>query len=138
MSENTSPHSHAGNHEPDVVDARAIWRSAAALIAVIVVAGILMQALMMYFSGRSELSPLAAPSAPSTPAQANAPLLNPNQRAALLEFRAAERAYLNEYQWIDQDAGLARIPVARAVEILSKSGLPPAIGKTTATGEARN
>ena len=42
----------------------------------------------------------------------------------LRQMRQAEEAVLNSYGWVDKDAGIVRIPVDRAMEILSKKGLP--------------
>jgi hypothetical protein len=42
----------------------------------------------------------------------------------LREMRAAEDATLNSYGWVDKNAGIVRIPVDRAMEILAKKGLP--------------
>jgi hypothetical protein len=42
----------------------------------------------------------------------------------LRQLRGAEDAMLNSYGWVDKDAGIARIPVDRAMEILAKKGLP--------------
>jgi hypothetical protein len=39
-------------------------------------------------------------------------------------MRAAEDAALDSYGWVDKDAGIVRIPVDRAMEILAKKGLP--------------
>ena len=42
----------------------------------------------------------------------------------LRQLRAAEDAALNTYGWVDKDAGIVKIPVDRAMEILAKKGLP--------------
>jgi hypothetical protein len=42
----------------------------------------------------------------------------------LRQMWAAEDATLNSYGWVDKDAGIVRIPVDRAMEILAKKGLP--------------
>jgi hypothetical protein len=42
----------------------------------------------------------------------------------LREMRAAEDATLHSYGWVDKNAGIVRIPVDRAMEILAKKGLP--------------
>jgi hypothetical protein len=42
----------------------------------------------------------------------------------LRQLRAAEEAALNSYGWVDKDAGIVKIPVDRAMEILAKKGLP--------------
>jgi hypothetical protein len=35
-----------------------------------------------------------------------------------------ERRYLDDYAWIDKNAGVVRIPVERAIDILAERGLP--------------
>jgi len=42
----------------------------------------------------------------------------------LRQMRAAEEATLNSYGWVDKEAGVVKIPVERAMEILAKKGLP--------------
>jgi hypothetical protein len=50
----------------------------------------------------------------------------PNQE--LTEFRTRETAELNSYGWIDRTAGVVRIPVNRAMELLLQRGLPTRAG----------
>jgi hypothetical protein len=42
----------------------------------------------------------------------------------LREMRAGEDTVLNSYGWVDRDAGIVRIPVDRAMEVLAAKGLP--------------
>jgi hypothetical protein len=42
----------------------------------------------------------------------------------LQQFRAAEDADLNSYGWVNRDAGVVRVPVARAMQLLLQRGLP--------------
>jgi hypothetical protein len=42
----------------------------------------------------------------------------------LRQLRAAEDAVLSSYSWVDKDAGIVKIPIDRAMEILAKKGLP--------------
>ena len=44
--------------------------------------------------------------------------------ASLAELRAAEDADLNSYGWVDREAGIARIPIDRAMQLLLEHGLP--------------
>jgi hypothetical protein len=53
------------------------------------------------------------------------PRLEPNPLAPRRALRATEEALLNSYGWIDRNAGIARIPIDRAMEILVERGLPP-------------
>jgi hypothetical protein len=40
------------------------------------------------------------------------------------EMRRIENARLQSYGWIDQTAGIARIPIDKAMELLATRGLP--------------
>lgn len=42
----------------------------------------------------------------------------------LAELLAKERTVLSSYGWIDREAGVARIPVTRAMDLIVESGLP--------------
>jgi hypothetical protein len=59
-----------------------------------------------------------------------APNMSPEpdlQVASSLDYqamRAAEAAQLNSYRWVDREAGIAAIPIERAMEILAGRGLP--------------
>lgn len=45
-------------------------------------------------------------------------------RAELAKHREREQEISMTYGWTDQDAGIARVPIDRAVEILAERGLP--------------
>ena len=58
----------------------------------------------------------------------------------LLEMRAAEDAVLQSYGWVDHRAGIARIPIDRAIELVVERGLsasapPPASTRTPQASE---
>ena len=62
-----------------------------------------------------------------------APLLEENPSAqAVAARKATERAQLDSFGWVDKDAGLARIPVAEAIQRLAETGL--AVGAPETTG----
>jgi hypothetical protein len=52
------------------------------------------------------------------------PRLQQNPRTELAEVRAEEDRNLHIYEWIDSQAGIARIPIERAMDILAEKGLP--------------
>ena len=52
------------------------------------------------------------------------PRLQVDASKELRQMRAAEDAALSSYGWVDKDAGIVKIPVDRAMEILAKKGLP--------------
>ena len=52
------------------------------------------------------------------------PRLETNERLEINDFRLQEEEKLNSYDWIDQKAGIARIPIDRAMQLLAQRGLP--------------
>jgi hypothetical protein len=71
-----------------------------------------------YASGptaRPERSPSPVTATPSTPA---APRLQVDPGRDLQEVRAAEETLLKSYGWVDRKAGIVRIPIDRAIELL--------------------
>jgi hypothetical protein len=67
---------------------------------------------------------------PSPLAEANVPRLPPGPRLQpapvkdMDELRARETSALNSYGWVDRQAGVARIPIDRAIDLLLEQGLP--------------
>jgi hypothetical protein len=43
----------------------------------------------------------------------------------LLQLQAREEAILTSYGWINQDAGIVRIPIDRAMALMAEEGPPP-------------
>jgi hypothetical protein len=52
------------------------------------------------------------------------PRLTVNPGQDLKTMRAAEDGLLNNYGWVDQEKGIARIPIEDAIQILAQKGLP--------------
>jgi hypothetical protein len=52
------------------------------------------------------------------------PLLQVVPSEELAAHREVERLFLEQYQWIDPEAGVARIPIDRAMAILAERGMP--------------
>ena len=52
------------------------------------------------------------------------PRLQTDPAIELKQFRAAEDAKLNSYGWIDRNAGIIRIPIQRAMDLVVQRGLP--------------
>lgn len=55
-----------------------------------------------------------------------APRLSSAPREELLRARAEDDALLSGWGWTDTGAGLVRVPIERAVELVLARGLPPA------------
>lgn len=52
------------------------------------------------------------------------PQLENNETIDIDKFRLREAQTLNSYGWVDQDAGVVRIPIDRAMELVAQRGLP--------------
>jgi hypothetical protein len=67
------------------------------------------------------VSPMVSASLRRTPPE---PRLEPDPVAPRLRMRAREDAVLTSYGWVDRNAGVARIPIERAMDLLVERGLP--------------
>lgn len=52
------------------------------------------------------------------------PRLETNETMEINAFRLQEEQTLNSYGWVDQQAGVVRIPIDRAMELMAQRGLP--------------
>lgn len=70
------------------------------------------------------------------------PRLEENERIEINNFRLGEEQKLSTYGWVDEKAGIVRIPIARAMELTVQHGLPtlPRTGTVppSAVNTARN
>jgi len=93
-----------------------------AVLAVMVL--VLMGALLWFLSGgRPPGQGVVTPSVPALN-MSPAPDLQVASSRDYQELRAAEEAQLHSYGWVDREAGIAAIPIERAMEILAGRGLP--------------
>jgi hypothetical protein len=53
-----------------------------------------------------------------------APMLETNERGQFGDFLMNQENQLNSYGWVDEKAGVAHIPIERAMDLLVKRGLP--------------
>jgi len=58
------------------------------------------------------------------------PRLEKNERVEINDFRLKEEQTLNSYGWVDHNAGVVRIPIDRAMQLIAQRGLPttPKVG----------
>jgi hypothetical protein len=93
-------------------------------LCLLVIAGLLVsKGVFHYFVGHQGLGPPASPFE-------NVRMLPPEPRLQvsapkdLKQYKAAQEEILNSYGWIDEKAGVVRIPIDRAIDILVQKGLP--------------
>jgi len=124
-----------GYEERDVSLRPLVW-GFAGLVALVLVSVVLMRVMLGYLAVReAENSPPANPLAQSfgrpVPPE---PRLQTDPLQDLQALHSEEDAVLNTYGWVDRKAGVVRIPVQRALDLLAQRGLPsrqqPARGGT--------
>jgi len=52
------------------------------------------------------------------------PRLEKSERSEINQFLMQEEQSLNSYGWVDQKAGVVRIPIERAMQLIAQRGLP--------------
>jgi hypothetical protein len=65
-----------------------------------------------------------------------APNLQADPRQELLDLRAEAEKLLTTYGWVDENNGLTRVPIDRAMDTLIDQGLPSPVAVTETPGEA--
>ena len=120
------PQPEAGRETQDV-SIPAIVKFGIGLAVVTALVSVAMWALFRVYAAREDkhdqpVPPMVAASLQRTP---SGPRLEPDPLAPRLAARARENAVLSSYGWVDRGAGIARIPIDRAMELLVERGLPP-------------
>ena len=110
-------------HETRDVDIRFIGLFSLSMVLLLAGSLALMGWLFGVFAGRPLGQGRAAPIAETRPYPPG-PRLQASPSRDMQGMRRTEDARLQSYGWIDQAAGIARIPIDRAMELLATRGLP--------------
>lgn len=125
-------HDHSHNlHNPDVahehddVNVRAILWFVGILTVIAVVIHVAMWGMfkgLQWYERKNEpyVTPLARPAGGPFPE----PTLQTTPWMDLQKFRTEQHTYLNSYGWVDEKVGVARMPIAKAKEMLLQRGIP--------------
>lgn len=95
------------------------------LFILMVIASFLMGRMFDYLAAqhaREDVPP--PPLAYTRPLEPPAPRLQVNPSLELSEVRQTEEALLTSYGWVQKEAGVVRIPIERAKQLLLERGLP--------------
>ncbi|HVI78539.1 MAG TPA: hypothetical protein VM715_10325 [Candidatus Acidoferrum sp.] len=112
------------DYERKDVDVRALFIIAFLLLLSGIAIFIVVALMMNYFKVHEPAVTAGQPNIPVTRARDfPQPRLLTKPGASLAELRAAEDADLNSYGWVDRNAGIARIPIDRAMQLLLARGL---------------
>jgi hypothetical protein len=118
------------------------WRTIlwpVATLAFLVLATFLVTVIMLRFWSKPHTTGAGGFSAKVEPTQAAPePRLQVAPAGDLKKLRAIEDAKLRQYEWIDRQAGIAAIPIERAMELLAaRSGKGESRGRSTEPTERK-
>lgn len=116
-------------HEASDVNVRAIIWFVVVLTAIVLAVDVAMYGLFKvldHYEVKNEpaVSPLLMVPAPAKGGPMPSPGLQTTPWVDLKEFKAEQTAYLHGYGWVDERAGIARVPIEKAKALLLKQGLP--------------
>ena len=121
MNANTENH----DHERRDVDVPALFTVAFLLLLACIVIFIVVTLMMHYFKIHEPAVTAGQANIPVTRSREfPQPRLIVKPGATFADLRAAEDAELNSYGWVDRNAGIARIPIDRAMQLILEHGLP--------------
>lgn len=112
------------DHERKDVDVPSLFTIGLLLLLSCIAIFIVVTLMMRYFKAHEPAVIAGQANVPVTRAQEfPQPRLIVKPGATLADLRAAEDAELNSYGWVDRNAGIARIPIDRAMQLLLQRGL---------------
>jgi hypothetical protein len=122
-----------------------IWRTALAVLAVTIASAIVCAAVLRTFGQEHDagLREAGRPAFPAKRGRFPEPSIQVYPWQQRRDLRASEDEALGEYRWEDREAGLVRIPVVRAIEVMAAETdpmralvAPPPVNVPVPEGEA--
>jgi hypothetical protein len=110
-------------HEPIEANVRAVWITGLVLSGVVGGAFVVILGLMAWLEATHPPQEMQAGNEAETKSDPDW-----NVPPQVQQLRTKEQQFLNTYQWVDRSAGVARLPLDRALEIIAANGLPESIG----------
>jgi len=111
-------------HEERDAKPRAIMTFVIGLAVLTIVALLAMWGLFDYLGARQAKTQAPASPLAETRRVPPPPHLQVEPKLDLEHLRAAEDDKLNQYGWVNRQAGVVRVPIERAMELVAERGLP--------------
>jgi hypothetical protein len=113
------------SHQANNLQSRGLVVFAAGLVAmVILVVGIIGVMMTGFSHEEAGLGAMAPARFADDAGRFPAPQLQSNPDVDVVKLKQRELDQLNGYGWVDRKAGVAHIPVDRAIDVLTRTGLP--------------
>ncbi len=125
MATEHNAHGHGPGHEKSDANVRSLAAFAAGLV-VLMLAGMFVMRMMYVQMADYQIrhDPPLSPLAAELPAHPPEPRLQVTPAQELREVRKQEQEKLSSYGWVEPNAGVVRIPVERAMELVVERGVP--------------
>jgi len=124
----------AVGYETTQADLRVVLGFLLALGLASVMVMLVLWGMFRYFRGLSaERGAMVSPRVYTSPPKVPQPQLQPDPVADYNVYHLTDEQILNSYGWVDQQAGITRVPIDRAMDLLVERGLP---WKAPGTGPA--
>ena len=111
-------------HESAQVSLTGILIFGAGLVVLAVVIHYALGLVMQNYARSAARTRAAIPPLMATPVEITGPRLQADPAADRLRIQRDQLEQLNGYGWVDRKAGIARIPIDRAMDLLASKGLP--------------
>ncbi|HVX67470.1 MAG TPA: hypothetical protein VHA11_12745, partial [Bryobacteraceae bacterium] len=98
------------------------------LISLFIALGVAIGIAWMLFMGFSVFRPEATSPLPKREQMPPEPRVQVHPLRDIYQLRKREASILNSYGWVQQETGIARIPIERAMDLLAERGLPARTG----------
>lgn len=124
ISHGDTDHAHGG-HETRDANPRSLATFGVVMFLSLALVSLGMWVMFRYFAGHQELGPPASPFTQERPMPApDQPLLQVSPHRDLRQLLEQQNRVLHTYAWVDQKAGVVRIPIDRAMHLLLERGIP--------------
>ncbi|MCB8984932.1 MAG: hypothetical protein H6659_13965 [Ardenticatenaceae bacterium] len=115
-----APHHRESHEERDINVRRVALLGGVLIVSLVVILGLMGGLMAIFLADAGELPP--GPT--TTPVPTAPPGLQAVLSAEWGALQATQEARLQEYSWVSEDAGVAHIPIDRAMALLLANGLP--------------
>jgi hypothetical protein len=130
-----TPRQDVAGYEPRDADARWIFGVLAGMICCGIVIHIALARISSYMLRRPAPTDAWRPIRPAQSAwQPPSPRLQVSPPLQLSQFRASEDLQLTNYGWVNRPAGIVRLPIEKAMDLVLQKGLPARTNGLNAQG----